>query len=235
MDVGNNIALQQESWSFADASGAFDQHIQRSIPNCQQQREYIATLARFFLHSQSRCYEIGVSTGALAEAVLARLPDRPVGYIGLDVEAEMVQQARQRISDPRFEALQANAVNYPFAPAQLVISYYTLQFIPLPQRELLLRRLYEILTPGGALILYEKTLAESPQMQDMLTQLYSDFKAGQGLSAAAILNKAVSLRGIAMPLSLAGNQALLQRCGFQNVELIYRAYCFAGYLAFKDA
>lgn len=235
MNVGSQIQLQQETWSFADSIEQFDAHILQSIPNCQEQREYIAALARFFLFKGSRAYEIGVSTGALAAAVLARMPERSLSYIGLDLEPAMVQRAQARLgSDPRFQALQAEATAFAYQPAQLVIAYYTLQFIPLAQRQLLLRQLWQILLPGGALILYEKTLGENASVQDMLTQLYADFKTQQGLDPEAILNKAISLRGVSQPLSLHQNLRLLQQVGFQSVEIIYRAYCFAGFLALKE-
>ena len=239
LQVGTDIALNQETWSFADALEQFDEHILQSVPNCQQQREYIASLSRFFLHANARVYEIGVSTGGLAEVVLERTPERNLSYIGLDVEASMVHKANQRLShDKRFQAVCANAVEYPFDqpdPPTLVISYYTLQFVPRPERKRLLKRIFDALAPGGALILYEKTLGEDAQIQDMLTQLYFDFKSEQGLSADSILNKAIALRGVSMPLSLSGNQQLLQETGFSSVEMIYRAYCFAGYLAIKNA
>lgn len=235
LNVGTEIALQQETWSFADAIDHFDEHILQSVPNCQQQREYIASLSRFFLHAQATVYEIGVSTGGLAEVVLRRTPERQnLQYIGLDIEPSMVQRAKQRLKhDPRFQAFCANAAEYDFQHPTLVISYYTLQFVPLPERQRLLERIFEALEPGGALILYEKTLGEDAHIQDMLTQLYFDFKSEQGLSADSILNKAMALRGVSMPLSLSANQKLLQETGFQSVEMIYRAFCFAGYLAIK--
>lgn len=235
MDVGNDIRLSHETWSFADALDHFDEHIQQSIPNCQEQREYIASLARFFLHAGAHICEIGVSTGELAKVVLARTPERPLRYLGLDIEAEMLELARQKLAhDPRFEALEIPAQSYEFESPSLVLSYYTLQFIPLPERRELLQKIYDGLRPGGALILYEKTQGENAQIQDMLTQLYFDFKAEQGHSAQAILNKAIALRGVSMPLSLEANRQMLLQCGFQSVELIYRAYCFAGYLALKQ-
>ncbi len=235
LNVGTEIALQQETWSFADAIDHFDKHILQSVPNCQQQREYIASLSRFFLHAQATVYEIGVSTGGLAEVVLQRTPERKkLQYIGLDVEPSMVKKAKHRLKhDPRFQAFCANAAEYDFKQPTLVISYYTLQFVPLPERQRLLKRIFNALEPGGALILYEKTVGEDAQVQDMLTQLYFDFKSAQGLSADSILNKAVALRGVSMPLSLSANQKLLKETGFQTVEMIYRAFCFAGYLAVK--
>lgn len=235
MDVGNKIKLRQETWSFADAIEHFDEHILQSIPNCQEQREYVASLARFFMHTGSLAYEIGVSTGGLARAVLERTQERQLRYIGLDIEPDMLQLARHNLSnDPRFTAIQSNAVDYNFEEHALCISYYTLQFIPLKQRQILMARIYQALAPGGAFIIYEKTMGEDARVQDMLTQLYFDFKADQGLSAQAILNKAVALRGVSMPLSLEDNRKLLQQAGFKTVEIIYRAYAFAGYMALKD-
>lgn len=234
LNVGTEIGLSHETWSFAEAIDQFDEHILQSVPNCQQQREYVASLSRFFLHADARVYEIGVSTGELAQTVLERTPERQLSYIGLDVEPTMIEKAAHRLrKDSRFTAHCTNAVKHAFENPALIISYYTLQFIPLPERKKLLKRIFEALEPGGALILYEKTLGENAQVQDMLSQLYSDFKSEQGLSSDSILNKALALRGVSMPLSLEGNRKLLQASGFENIEIIYRAYCFAGYLAIK--
>ncbi len=233
-NVGTDIGLTHETWSFAEAIENFDDHILQSVPNCQQQREYIASLSRFFLHGNARVYEIGVSTGELAKTVLERTPERDLEYIGLDVEPTMVEKATQRLrGDSRFKGICTNAVEYAFDSPALVISYYTLQFIPLVERKKLLKRIFEALEPGGALVLYEKTLGENAQVQDILSQLYFDFKSEQGLSSESILNKALALRGVSMPLSLEENRKLLHATGFENIEMIYRAYAFAGYLAIK--
>lgn len=236
LNVGTDIGLAHETWSFAEAIENFDDHILQSVPNCQQQREYIASLSRFFLHADARVYEIGVSTGELAKTVLERTPERQLHYIGLDIEPTMVKKAAHRLqNDSRFTAHCTNAVNHAFENPALIISYYTLQFIPLPERKKLLKRIFEALEPGGALILYEKTLGENAQVQDILSQLYFDFKSEQGLSSDSILNKALALRGVSMPLSLDENHKLLQASGFEAIEMIYRAYCFAGYLAIKPS
>lgn len=235
MDVGNRITLSTDSWRFADAVESFDEHILRSIPHCQEQREFIAGLARFFLHEGATAYEIGVSTGALAGAVLARIPQRPCRYVGLDVEPGMVVAARQALAgDGRFEALEADALAYPFDDAGVVLSYYTLQFIPLAERIELVGRIRRALRPGGAFILYEKTLGGDARVQDVLTQMYFEFKSRQGLDPAAIINKAASLQGVAMPISFDANRELLREAGFDTVEVVYRAYSFAGFLAVKE-
>jgi tRNA (cmo5U34)-methyltransferase len=235
VDVGNNIMLTGDSWNFADSVESFEDHIAQSIPHCQEQREFIAGLARFFLHGNATAYEIGVATGALARAVLARVPQRDCRYIGLDRVPGMIERARRGLAgDPRFQAIEADALDFPFDNAALILSHYTLQFIPLPERAALLGRLHAVLRPGGALVIYEKTLGGDARVQDILTQMYFEFKARQGLSAEVIINKAHALQGVAMPISFEDNLRQLRAAGFTRIEVIYRAYAFVGFLAIKE-
>ena len=235
MEMGNGIELEEDTWQFSQAAAHFDEHIKQSVPNCEEQRKYVAALARFFLHQDGRAYELGVSTGRTAEAVLARMPGRKIQYIGLDLEPEMVAKARVNLAgDPRFIAACANVLDYAFEPAALVISYYTFQFLPPVRRPKLLRRLWETLEPGGALVVYEKTLGSDPKVQCIFSEIYHEFKAQQGLSADAILNKERSLQGVAQPMTLEENFAQLRNAGFETVEIIFRSFCFAGFLAVKD-
>lgn len=234
MQVGTDITLCGDTWRFAQAAQNFDEHIAQSVPYCQEQRAYIASLARFFLHEGALAYELGVSTGRTAQAVLSRVQGRNLRYVGIDLEAEMVAQARANLAeDKRFSAVAGDVQNFPYEPSALVISYYTLQFLPPGQRPNLLRRLYENLEPGGALVLYEKTLGADSRVQDAFAQIYHEFKTAQGLGADAILNKERALQGVARPWTLEDNRAELQRAGFDAVEIVFRAYCFAGFLALK--
>jgi tRNA (cmo5U34)-methyltransferase len=235
MEVGDGIDLADGTWSFDQAASRFDVHIGRSIPNLDQQRDFVARLSRFFLHPGSLAYELGVSTGRLAEQVLARVAGRDLRYVGLDDAPAMIAQARHNLaSDARFEGMVADVTGCDFEPAALMISFYTLQFVPAPRRAALLARIRDAITPGGALILFEKTLASHPRIQDLLGQVYAEYKLEQGFTADEILNKARSLQGILDPGSSAWNLALLRQCGFGAVETIYRNYCFEGYLAIKD-
>lgn len=236
MNVGDGIELTGDSWAFDEAVANFDQHVIRSVPQLAEQRELVARLARFFLHQDARVYELGVSTGRLAEAVLRYSADRKISYVGLDISTAMVRQAQANLAaDPRFTAETSDILDYPFEPAALVLSYYTLQFVPVGEREPLLRRIYSALNSGGALVLYEKTLAAHPLVQDLMGQLYAGFKLEQGFSPDEIFNKAKSLQGIADPRSSDWNKALLRRCGFGIVETIFRNHCFEGYLAIKES
>ena len=232
--VGNDIVMTDSGWDFAKATETFEEHIKQSIPLCEEGRAAVADLSTFFIVPGSNVYEIGISTGALARQVLARNKDRAFNYVGIDVVPEMVAQAAKVLAhDDRFTAEIADATDYRFQPASLFLSYYVVQFIPPSRRQLLIDKLYTRLEWGGAFIMYEKVRGPDARFQDILTQLYMDFKLENGFTPDEVINKTKSLKGILEPFSTAGNLSLLTRAGFQDIMIVHKFGCFEGYLAIK--
>ena len=86
---------------------------------------------------------------------------------------------------------------------------------------------------GGAFFLIEKVRGPDARFQDMLNQLYIDYKLKEGYSPDEILNKSKSLKGILEPFSTKGNLELLKRAGFKDITTIFKYAFFEGFLAIK--
>jgi tRNA (cmo5U34)-methyltransferase len=97
----------------------------------------------------------------------------------------------------------------------------------------LLSRIYAGLVEGGALIIAEKTLAETARLQDALTFPYYDYKLERGFTSEHILDKERSLRGQMTLWTEAELKAALSHVGFCEVEPIWRNLMFVGLLALK--
>ena len=115
----------------------------------------------------------------------------------------------------------------------LIVMYYTLQFIPPSYRQSILNRVYKALNWGGALIIYEKTRGSDARFQDILTTVYNEYKMKQGYSASDLISKTRSLKGVMEPFSTQGNLDLLKRSGFKDINTIQKYICFEGFLAIK--
>jgi tRNA (cmo5U34)-methyltransferase len=155
--------------------------------------------------------------------------------LAVDAIPEMLEKARGRCS--RFanvEFLCEDLADLEMEPADLVVSYYTMQFVPPRCRGDVLGRVYSSLNWGGALALFEKVRAPDACFQDIGTALYSEFKLERGFSKAEILQKQRSLKGVLEPFSTAQNLALLERAGFRDVMTLLKYVCFEGYLAIKS-
>lgn len=237
-DVGDDIAMEPTRWQFGgDVPGKFVAHAQRSIPYYDDCHELIARISDHFVADRSTCYDLGASTGRLIHRLAQRHPPT-VRWIGIDCEAAMVREAEARGGLRRdgasgIEFIEGDVCDHHYEPADLIIAYYTVQFIPPRRRQQLIDRLYATLNWGGALVLFEKVRAPDARFQDIATALYTEMKLEHGYTAEEILAKTRSLKGVLEPFSTEGNHSLLKRAGFVDIATVFKYVCFEGFVAIK--
>jgi len=236
MKVGQGIEAENAGWTFGGAvPDTFVEHIVHSVPLYKEGHDLICQLSDFFCGKESVCYELGVSTGELMKKLALHHRTKPgIRWVGLDVEAAMVEKAKSHCAGlSNVELHQEDIRLFPYEKADLFVAYYCMQFVPPRDRQEIIQRVYESLHWGGAFILFEKVRGPDARFQDILTTLYNEFKSRNGLSADEILAKTRSLKGILEPFSTAGNLGLLQRAGFADIMTVQKYLCFEGFLAIK--
>ena len=156
------------------------------------------------------------------------------------VEAESEQDAYEKArwhdepdEDQFNEFVCGDALGYKLRKSDLIISYYTTQFIRPSDRQILFNKIFSSLKWGGAFILFEKVRARDARFQDMMIGLYNEFKLTNDYSPSEIFNKTRSLKGVMEPFSTKGNCELLDRSGFKDYMQIFKYICFSGFLAIK--
>lgn len=236
MKVGNNIQADNANWSFGgDVPDTFVDHIRQSVPMYEEGHDLVCQLSDFFVSNQSTVYELGVSTGELLRKLAVHNASKPgAKWIGTDVEEAMVEKARKHCEGVRnIEILLEDARVLNLEKSDLIVSYYTMQFVPPRDRQALFDRIYESLNWGGAFIMFEKVRAPDARFQDMMTILYNDFKLRQGFSCEEIVMKTRSLKGVMEPFSTEGNRDLLKRAGFVDAMTVAKYVSFEGFIAIK--
>lgn len=236
MRVGQNIETERASWSFdGSVAETFVDHVRQSVPMYDEGHDLVCQISDYFVHDDSVCYEIGASTGQLLRRLAEQHASRPmVRWVGIDPVPQMIEKARDHCSGiENIELFVDDAVTFEYERADLIVSYYCMQFIHPKHRQELLNRLYERLNWGGALILFEKVRGPDARFQDMMVSLYSDFKVRQGFDAGEILNKTSSLKGVLEPFSREGNLGLMRRAGFTDIATLMKYICFEGFVAIK--
>jgi tRNA (cmo5U34)-methyltransferase len=233
LQVGDGIATLAGSWTFGgDVPDAFDSHVARSVPAYAEGQELVADLADQLVPAGGRCYDLGCSTGALTALLAERLAPRRVDVIGVDREPGMIERAAERCSElPQVRFATAALEELELEPADLIVAYYTLQFIPLRERRRIVERIHRALSPSGALVLFEKVLAPTARTQEVGVGAYIDWKRRQGFSDDEIAAKTRSIRGVLEPLSPIENDSMLREAGFREVMPVFRWVLFEGLLA----
>ena len=95
------------------------------------------------------------------------------------------------------------------------MSYYVIQFIPPRDRQKLIDKIYETLNWGGAFVWFEKVRGPDARFQDIMVNMYHNFKLDNGYDAEEIMNKTNSLKGVMEPFQVMEILAYLNVLGLK--------------------
>ncbi len=233
--VGDNIEAPNAGWTFGgEVPKTFDSHVRRSVPLYLEGHDLICRISDYFLSEDSCVYDLGTATGEVVLRLAERHRRPNQRFIGIDREEGMIAEAKKKgAGDPRIQFEVAEMTALELTPCDLVVSYYTIQFVRPAFRQEVFDRIYQSLNWGGAFLLFEKVRGPDARFQDIMTGIYTDFKAEQGFSSDEILAKSRSLKGVLEPFSTQGNLDLLARAGFRDCMTVMKYLCFEGFLAIK--
>lgn len=233
--AGDGIAASRGEWSFSgDTAANFDAHVSKSVPLYYEGHKLVTDLSDYFVGSDSVVYEIGCSTAALTKKLAQHHASKKARFVGLEIEQDMADiAARNCAALPNVEIRCGDATTWDYEGADLIVAYYTVQFVLPKHRQQFVDRLYGALNWGGALLMFEKVRAPDARFQDMISQAYVDFKLDNGYSPDEIVTKARSIRRVLEPFSSQANVDMLKRSGFVDVMSVMKYLCFEGFVAIK--
>jgi len=231
---GDEIEAQNANWKFNGSMVEhFEEHVSKSVPLYNEGHELIVKLSDYFVKDDSICYELGSSTGTLINKLSKAHNFRASKFIGIEIEEDMVTKANELYRNGNLSFICDDMTTVNLDKADLIVSYYTIQFIHPKLRQQLINKIYESLNWGGAFIFYEKVRANDARFQDIISNLYMEYKLDQGYSSDEIIGKAKSLKGVLEPFSTQGNIDMLKRAGFVDILSVQKYMNFEGFLVIK--
>jgi len=238
--TGDNINSDNANWKFSGKMvNDFESHVSKSVPIYTRGHELIIKLSDFFIKDDSTVYDLGCSTGKLLIDLIKHNKHKEKSkYIGVDIEKDMIkfaksQQKKSNINSRKLKFYTKDVTKYNLDSSDLIISYFTVQFVHPKHRQNLINKIYKSLNWGGAFLFFEKVRYNDARFQDIFTTLYTDYKLERGYSHEEIINKTRSLKGVMEPFSTQGNIDLLKRAGFEDITTVVTDICFKGFLAIK--
>lgn len=221
----------------AEVARVFADMIARSVPGYAETVALSGWLAGRYGRDHTRIYDLGCSLGATLFACARALSGRRIQLVGIDASAPMIERCRQRLAeqhlDPQPELRRSDVRGIDFEPASVVILNWTLQFIPLAERDALIARIADALVPGGVLILSEKMIDPDPRARAELEQLHLAFKRAQGYSEMEIAAKRSEIENVLIPETPEAHRERLAGAGLDPVVCVARSLNFATLLARK--
>jgi len=133
----------------------FDEHINDSIPTYDRLNDIASRIVSDFTQLNTAVIDIGCSTGRF----MKQLPKAPsVSYIGID------SQFAPRNEDG-VTFIEQDILDYSMPEASVIVSMFTLQFLPLRDRAKVLGNIKDSLVTGGVFVCAEKTHMANPHLE----------------------------------------------------------------------
>ena len=218
----------------AAVAQVFPDMISRSVPGYAAVINMIELLTATYAQAGSRLYDLGCSLGAASLAMARGLQGADCRIVAVDNAPAMLEKARgycDQAAAGRIEFRLADIRDVAIADASLVVLNFTLQFLPLEERDALLARIRAGLRPGGILILSEKIAGETPEEDAVLVEMHHAFKRQHGYSDLEISQKRTALERVLLPETLATHLQRLHGAGFTQAVPWFQCFNFVSILA----
>ena len=198
----------------------------------------LPTLTRRFITPHSNYYDLGCSLGAGMLAMSEGLGQTKAQLIGVDNSAAMLAQAKRNLthlktSSASYRLVEKDLLDIDIDSAAMVLMNFTLQFIPLAQRDTLIDNIYAGLLEGGSLVLSEKVRFNDDKTNNAMIDIHHQYKADQGYSQMEISQKRDAIENVLIPETLEIHVKRLKDAGFSVVTPWVQNLQFISILAIK--
>ncbi len=219
----------------------FPDMLRRSIPGYAASIEAVGSLAARYVEENTNCYDLGCSLGAATLAMRQGIRKPGCRIIAVDTAPAMIARCgeiieeddRRSESSTQVEVIEADIRNIEIKNASMVVLNYTLQFLAMDDRDLLMRSICDGLNDGGLLVLSEKVVDENEKMEELLIDLHHEHKRRNDYSALEISRKRAALENVLIPETVNAHRSRLQDAGFSHSAVWLRYFNFVSIIAIK--
>src|SRR5262245_52522917 len=216
----------------------YDADMELMHPNRSKMVQIAIEVLPFPKMAALRAIDLGIGTGYFTQQFLNQFPNSRV--LGIDGAQAMIELAKARLTSLAsrvqfvigdFRNLQELAPDA--GTVDIVFSAYALHHLSRPDKEAVLKRVVQLLVPGGWFVNADLIVADSAQLENRLQQIrIAGIVERAGGSDNRFVDSASTRRFLAdlerkesdQPLTLAEDLELLRRSGLTNVSAFWIEY-----------
>ncbi len=225
----------------AEVAAVFPDMLRRSIPGYEASLEAVGSLAARYVRPGTRCYDLGCSLGAASVAMRQAIRVGGCRIVSVDNAPAMIERCRSIVRDEYLrqpdgapiELVEGDILDTEITNASMVVLNYTLQFLPLSERDTMIGRIAAGLNDGGLLVLSEKVIDPDPAMEALLVELHHEHKRRNDYSALEISRKRAALENVLVPETVNQHRDRLLRAGFRSAAVWLRYFNFVSIIAIR--
>lgn len=216
----------------------YDADMELMHPNRSKMVQIALEVLPFTRTADLRAIDLGIGTGYFTECFLNRFPNSRV--LGIDGAPAMIELAKARLksSESRVEFVigdfrKLQKLTAGAGTVDVIFSAYALHHLSRSDKETVLRKLAELLVPGGWFVNADLIITDSPALENRLQELrIAGIVERAGGADSRFADSALTRQFLAdleknerdQPLTLAEDLALLRNSGLKNVSAFWLEY-----------
>ncbi len=224
----------------AHPAAQYDAEVRHVIPYYDAIQGETLEVVRAVVGEPACWIDTGAGTGSLVATALTRFPH--TRFVVADPSEAMLGQARVRlaagVASGRVTILAPVTSDRlpqvaPALRAQAVTAVMCHHYLEPKARRAAVRGCFEVLEPGGVLVVFENVESESERGRELGLRRWREFQLRQGRAAEAVERHLARFGTELKPVRIAEHLALLREVGFGTAELLWRSHLQAGFVAVK--
>ena len=227
-----NMRIDRIKKHFEEEAEEFDIIIQKLIPHYNQMVNALVSAIPFSKESSFSAIDLGCGTGTISKSIKNIFPNFNITCV--DISEKMLEIANNKIGG-NINCIQADFNSFDFPQKyDLIVSSLALHHLENDNDKWkFYKKIYSSLNQTGVFVNVDIVLGNDEVLQDLYMKKWREF-----------MEKSVSLEEINgkwipnyyaedRPTTLISHLDMLSECGFTNVDVIYKFYNFAVYIAKK--
>lgn len=215
----------------------FDDMINRSVPFYGEVVRRQAQLAANFYKKGTMIYDLGCSHGNFGISFMDEIGTNDFRMVAIDNSEPMVKKYAARLKDKKgcdeISLMCSDIRDIEIKNASVIVMNLTLQFLPLKDRQVFLRKIYEGLVPGGIFLITEKIHHRDSFLDELEQTFYYRFKKENGYSELEISQKREALENVLVPETVEEHLERFESCHFKRVAIWHKWFNFCSFLCLK--
>lgn len=219
---------------FDNAAATYDRSRHALIPDYDDLYGTAVEALELVQTHDARVLDLGAGTGGFSQEVVNKYPKCQVELS--DVSAPMLEQARGRFgSDPRFSFREMDIVTGEFgAEWDRIISSFVIHHLSHEAKREVFNNTCAALKPGGIFVNIDQVQACSQAVQSIHMRLWKKDALAAGALEQDLEDGIARMTAMDINADLDDQVLWLKRAGFARVDVVYRNYFWAVFVARKS-
>ncbi len=219
--------------SSAYNASVYDQSIVNTLPYYTEFFKQITDLIDKSGKTGISWLDTGCGTGTLAQIVLSQRED--VSFTVCDPSENMLAEAKAKLGNSDITFINKCSQELDFKDRfDVVTAVQCHHYLQPKERELATRKCFEALKDKGIYITFENIRMSTEESDRIALGRWTDFIRTNFRDEEKV-RKHVARRGTEVhPITIEEHLALLRKCGFTSVNLLWTSYLQAGFWAIKN-